>query len=148
MVNFPLIRKCFKGSRGHRETAAGNRDDRQGRFEEFLDENLPRIVHPDRALDAGLLAALRAMWRRAGPEVFARHLRALVNDSDCRAFLSLIRCPTLVVAARQDAYFPVEEHEYLAAGARLAVVEDCGHSSTLERPQAVTALLRDWLTDP
>lgn len=113
----------------------------QGRFEEFLDENLPGIVHPDRARDAGLLAALRAMWRRAGPEVFARHLRALVNDSDCRAFLSLIRCPTLVV----------EEQEFLAAavaGARLAVVEDCGHSSTLERPQAVTALLRDWLTDP
>jgi pimeloyl-ACP methyl ester carboxylesterase len=123
----------------------------QGRFEEFLDENLPGIVHPDRARDAGLLAALRAMWRRAGPEVFARHLRALVNDSDCRAFLSLIRCPTLVVAARQDAYFPVAEQEFLAAavaGARLAVVEDCGHSSTLERPQAVTALLRDWLTDP
>ncbi len=123
----------------------------QGRFEEFLDENLPGIVHPDRARDAGLLAALKAMQRRAGPEVFARHLRALVKDSDSRAFLSLIRCPTLVVAARQDAYYPVEEHEFLAAavaGARLAVVEDCGHSSTLERPQAVTALLRDWLTDP
>jgi hypothetical protein len=39
--------------RGHRGTAAGNRDDRPGRFEEFLDENLPGIVHPDRARDGG-----------------------------------------------------------------------------------------------
>ena len=91
------------------------------------------------------------MQRRAEPEVFARHLRALVNDPDSRAFLSLIRCPTLVLAARQDAYFSVEEHEFLAtavAGARLAVVEECGHSSALERPQAVTALLRTWLKNP
>jgi pimeloyl-ACP methyl ester carboxylesterase len=29
--------------------------------------------------------------------------------------------------------------------ARLCVVEDCGHLSTIEQPQAVTALLRDWL---
>jgi pimeloyl-ACP methyl ester carboxylesterase len=28
---------------------------------------------------------------------------------------------------------------------RLAIIEDCGHMSTMERPQAVTALLRDWL---
>jgi pimeloyl-ACP methyl ester carboxylesterase len=123
----------------------------QGHFEEFLDKNLPRIVHPDRAGDAGLRAALKAMQRRAGPEVFARHLGALVNDADSRALLPLIRCPTLVVAARQDAYFSVEEHEFLAAviaGARLAILEECGHSSTLEQPQAVTNLLRDWLTDP
>jgi pimeloyl-ACP methyl ester carboxylesterase len=30
-------------------------------------------------------------------------------------------------------------------GARLAVIEQCGHLSTMERPQAVTVLLRDWL---
>jgi pimeloyl-ACP methyl ester carboxylesterase len=78
-------------------------------------------------------------------------LKALVNDADSRALLPLIHCPTLVVAARQDAYFSVEEHEFLAAAitrARLAVVEECGHSSTLEQPQAVTALLRNWLLEP
>ncbi|WP_439578632.1 alpha/beta fold hydrolase [Elioraea sp.] len=30
-------------------------------------------------------------------------------------------------------------------GARLAVIEECGHRSPLERPQAGTALLRLWL---
>jgi pimeloyl-ACP methyl ester carboxylesterase len=77
----------------------------QRHFEEFLDENLPRIVHPGRASDVTLSAALKTMQRRAGPEVFARHLRALVNDFDSRALLPLIRCATLIVAARQDAFF-------------------------------------------
>jgi len=31
------------------------------------------------------------------------------------------------------------------SGAKLAMIEDCGHLSPLERPQAVTALLRMWL---
>jgi pimeloyl-ACP methyl ester carboxylesterase len=30
-------------------------------------------------------------------------------------------------------------------GARLVVVPDCGHLSTLERPQAVSDALRAWL---
>jgi len=28
---------------------------------------------------------------------------------------------------------------------QLAVIEDCGHLSTMEQPQALTALLRQWL---
>ena len=31
------------------------------------------------------------------------------------------------------------------AGARLTVVEDCGHLATLERPEEVNAALRRWL---
>jgi pimeloyl-ACP methyl ester carboxylesterase len=30
-------------------------------------------------------------------------------------------------------------------GARLVVVPECGHLSTMERPQAVTAALLDWM---
>jgi pimeloyl-ACP methyl ester carboxylesterase len=31
-------------------------------------------------------------------------------------------------------------------GARLQVIEDCGHLSTLEQPDAVNHALRAWLT--
>jgi pimeloyl-ACP methyl ester carboxylesterase len=31
------------------------------------------------------------------------------------------------------------------AGARLVVVPDCGHLSTLERPEAVTRALLEWM---
>jgi pimeloyl-ACP methyl ester carboxylesterase len=30
-------------------------------------------------------------------------------------------------------------------GARLEVIEDCGHLSTIEQPEAVTAALTQWL---
>ena len=30
-------------------------------------------------------------------------------------------------------------------GARLEVIEDCGHLMTLERPEAVNAILAGWL---
>jgi pimeloyl-ACP methyl ester carboxylesterase len=34
----------------------------------------------------------------------------------------------------------------LIPGARLEVVEECGHLSTLERPEMVVAAMRRWLT--
>jgi pimeloyl-ACP methyl ester carboxylesterase len=43
---------------------------------------------------------------------------------------------------------PVALHEEMAAaihGAKLVVVEDCGHLSTLEQPDRVTAAMRHWL---
>jgi pimeloyl-ACP methyl ester carboxylesterase len=33
----------------------------------------------------------------------------------------------------------------LIPNARLSIIEQCGHMSTMERPHAVTAMLRDWL---
>ena len=55
---------------------------------------------------------------------------------------------TIPDLTRQDAMTPLEVHEEMLTHiphSRLAVIEDCGHASTMERPQAVTALLRDWL---
>jgi pimeloyl-ACP methyl ester carboxylesterase len=56
--------------------------------------------------------------------------------------------PTLVLCGRQDGLTPLERHEEIAAAipnARLSVIEDCGHLSTMERPAAATAMMRDWL---
>ena len=51
---------------------------------------------------------------------------------------------------RQDALTPLSMHEEMAdliPGARLAVIEDCGHLSTLEQPEAVNREMRRWLQD-
>ncbi len=69
---------------------------------------------------------------------------------DSRPGLPEIACPTLVLCGRQDAQTPVECHQEIAAaipGAKLTVIEDCGHLSPRERPEAVTAALRAWLGD-
>jgi pimeloyl-ACP methyl ester carboxylesterase len=120
-----------------------------GEFESLLQQNLPLIVHPDRLADAALAGPLLTMQRKAGRETMLRNMWAYHADDDSRPLLPLIRCPTLVLAARDDRFFPLAEQQFLAsaiAAARLAVIDDCGHSAPMEHPQAVTALLRYWLS--
>ena len=52
------------------------------------------------------------------------------------------------ICGRQDAITLLSSHEEMAAGirgARLEVLEECGHLSTLEKPAEVNAALREWL---
>jgi len=120
-----------------------------GEYETLLQENLPFIVHPDRLGDAALVGPLLKMQRQAGRETLLRNMRAYHADDDSRSLLPLIQCPTLVLAARDDRFFPFAEQQFLAgaiAAARLAVIDNCGHSAPMEHPQAVTSLLRYWLS--
>lgn len=65
--------------------------------------------------------------------------------------LASISAPTLVIVGADDVATPVHKAEAIVEhlpGARLEVVADAGHSSTIEQPEAVTALLRDFLLGP
>lgn len=120
-----------------------------GHFEKGLGEQFERIVHPDFRKNGPFLKAFQDMLLRVGPEVVLAHIQAMINDIDSRACLPKIAAPTLIVAGRQDPLFSTEEHQFIAAqirGARLAIIEECGHLIQMERPQAVTSLLRYWLT--
>src|SRR3569833_2302159 len=80
-----------------------------------------------------------AMMRLA-PERIAR--------PDSRPMLGGIRCPTLVLVGDADVATPPELSREIAAGiagAKLVVVPNCAHLSTLEQPEAVNAALIDWL---
>jgi pimeloyl-ACP methyl ester carboxylesterase len=59
-----------------------------------------------------------------------------------------VRTPTLLVWGREDAIAPLECGEIYARaipGARLAVIEDCGHMPEMEKPAKFGALVRDFL---
>lgn len=119
-----------------------------GRFKGVTPRLLPLFLHPDRLQDTALTEAVMAMAGRVGRDAFLDQQRAIMARADSRPLLGGIRAPTLVLCGREDALTPLDRHVEIAAGipgARLAVVEDCGHLSTMERPQAVTAMLRDWL---
>ena len=121
---------------------------RDGRFDEVWRTLLPKIVHPDRVDDPGIVAAVEEMARSVGPEAFERQERAIIGRPDSRADLRGISCPTLVLCGRDDALTPPPLHEELAAGipgANLRMVDRCGHLSTLERPEEVTRAMREWL---
>ena len=119
-----------------------------GRFEEVPHRLLPNVVHPDRLDDERLASVVFDMAKAIGPEVFVRQERAIIGRPDSREDLPNITCPTLVLCGREDALTPLHLHEEMASlipDSRLRVIEECAHLSTLERPERVTAALREWL---
>jgi pimeloyl-ACP methyl ester carboxylesterase len=117
-------------------------------YRSIVAELVPKWIHPSRLHDADVGQVARDMALEAGPEVFARQQRAIISRADSRPLLSGIRWPTIVVCGRDDALMPMEIHAELASGisgATLEVIEACGHLSPLERPVAVSDVLRGWL---
>ena len=122
----------------------------KGRFKGVTPRLLPLFIHPDRLGDGALTGAVTAMAEAVGKDAFVRQQRAVLGRPDGRADLARIACPTLVLCGRQDEPTPLKVHQEMAAAipdARLVVIEDCGHLSTLERPEAVTLAMRQWLTE-
>jgi pimeloyl-ACP methyl ester carboxylesterase len=120
----------------------------RGEFPKVTETLLPLLVHPSRVGQAALADVVRSMADNIGKETFVRQEKAIISRADSLALLSAIGCPTLVLCGRQDALTPLAVHQEIAAGikgARLEVIEDCGHLSTLERPAEVNAALRRWL---
>ena len=122
----------------------------KGRFKGVTPRLLPLLIHETRLDDEGLTDVVLAMAERIGKPAFIDQQRAIMARPDSRAGLAEICCPTLLLCGRQDALTPLAGHQEMAAAipnARLLVIEDCGHLSSLERPEQVTAALRDWLLD-
>lgn len=121
----------------------------EGRFMEVTTERLmPALVHPSRQGEPDITNAIERMAENVGEEAFLRQLSAQRGRPDSRESLARIECPTLVLCGRQDALCPFALHEEMAgtiSGAVLVPVEGCGHLSSLERPEAVTAVLRYWM---
>lgn len=118
-------------------------------MEGALAKLLPVFIHPARLTDTTLVGVVTQMARDTGVDTFARQQQALMSRPDSRPILATIRCPTLVLTGAQDLLTPVTEHEEIAAGiagAQLEVLPDCGHLSTLERPEAVNAAMQRWLS--
>ncbi|MDH8426037.1 alpha/beta fold hydrolase, partial [Klebsiella pneumoniae] len=67
---------------------------------------------------------------------------------DSRPTLATIKCPTLVLTSDTDNMMPPDASSEIAngiPGAKLVTIQDCGHLTQLEKPQAVTDALLDWL---
>ncbi|MFZ1104176.1 MAG: alpha/beta fold hydrolase [Hyphomicrobiaceae bacterium] len=134
------------------ERTAGRRDlvanaEREGvrRAQELL---MPVLIHPSRFGERPLVESILQMAVDTGVAAFKRQEAALIGRPDNRPLLASIRCPTLVLVGREDLLTPVDQHREIAdaiPGARLEIIPDCGHLSTLEQPEAVNRALRAWL---
>jgi pimeloyl-ACP methyl ester carboxylesterase len=122
----------------------------KGEFHGVTPRLLPLFVHPDRLSDKPLTDAVMAMTERVGKDAFLRQQRAIMGRPDNRPNLPKIHCETLVLCGRQDQMTPLAWSEEIAAlvpGAKLEIIEDSGHLTTMERPWETSVALRQWLTE-
>ena len=123
---------------------------RQDGVQAMCDQWVKAMVHPERLDDAPLIGAIRAMFMRKSAERLARQQQALLTRPDSTPALRALKLPTLVLCGRQDGWANVAQHEAmqaLAPHAGLAVIEGAGHMMLMERPQATSQAIRNFLDE-
>jgi len=106
------------------------------------------MVHPARLADSELIDHVLDMFESKTPELYAAQIHAMLNRPDGGPLLGQIKCPTLVLCGHEDSWAPAPRHHDMAEripGSTLVDIPNCGHMSTLERPEAVNEAMRAWV---
>jgi pimeloyl-ACP methyl ester carboxylesterase len=123
---------------------------REGGIEALIPELPARWLHPSHVQRSDLTALMAEMARSIGARGQFNQQTAMMGRPDSHDDLSRVEVPTLVMCGRNDPVTPVADHEAIAAripGARLQIIKDCGHLSTIEQPGSVNRVLIDWLME-
>jgi pimeloyl-ACP methyl ester carboxylesterase len=121
---------------------------RAGQYHAMLDEFFPGLVHPSRHGDASLRQLIHDMGDDVTVDGFIRQQTAIMARSDSRPSLAWIKCPTLVLTGDEDNTIPNSLSKEMADGihgAKLVILQNCGHMPQPEQPEATTAALVEWL---
>jgi pimeloyl-ACP methyl ester carboxylesterase len=145
------------------DTTAGADTDarRQGRMADIakvqaggIDALIPELpgrwLHPDHRVDPALVDLMSSMARNIGARGQFNQSQAMLKRPESFTTLRMVRVPTLILCGAQDPVTPLADHEAMrdcVPGARLVAIDDCGHLSTIEQPDAVTAKLQEWLRE-
>ncbi len=106
------------------------------------------MVHEARLKDRKLVESILQMFERRTPAQFAAQINALLQRPNAAPLLPMISCPTLVLCGQEDAWSPLSTHRVMAQlipHSALVPVPQCGHMSTMERPDEVSTALGTWL---
>lgn len=123
---------------------------RAGDFAALLAQAMTSLLHPAHQDDQRLLDINVRMGLTVGLDGLARQTEAMNARIDSRPHLAAIAVPTLVLVGDSDPLTPPLLSEEMAAaipGARLVIIQQSGHGSTLEQPEAVNRALIAWLED-
>lgn len=114
---------------------------------------LPIMFGPTFLADPSGRPAIDAFLARLGQVDRAGMKKAIYGVADRDAVTDLlptITTPTLVVVGADDVATPVVKSETIAAGiagARLEIVPDAGHSSTIEQPGTLSDLIERFVSE-
>ena len=118
---------------------------REGGIEALIPELPARWLHPEHVRLVELTNLMADMARSIGARGQFNQQTAMLSRPDSHADLERVRVPTLLACGREDPVAPVRGKEAMAAripGARLEIIENCGHLSTIEQPDVVTRVLK------
>ena len=121
---------------------------RRGELRAIRDESFPELVHPSRRDDAAILELVHAQDEDVGIDGYLRQQTAIIARVDSRPTLATIKCPTLVLTGDTDNTIPNAFSKEMAegiAGARLVILDRCGHLPQAEQPEATVQALTEWL---
>ncbi|MGY3033492.1 pimeloyl-ACP methyl ester carboxylesterase [Bradyrhizobium sp. USDA 4354] len=121
---------------------------RRGELRAVREESFPELVHPSRRDDAAILELVHRQDEDVGVDGCLRQQTAIIARVDSRPTLATIKCPTLVLTGDADNTIPNALSKEMAegiAGARLAIVDRCGHLPQAEQPEATMQALTEWL---
>ena len=109
-------------------------------------------IMPKYAFDPEQLLQLEPLVMKmaldVGADEFINQWRALASRVDSWGMLKDIRCPTLILCGAHDALCNERLHRDMALEikhARLEIIDEAGHLSTLEAPEQVNRALENWL---
>lgn len=119
-----------------------------GEMNAVISEDLkPKYLSPANHNDT-ILKTIRAMADDLGPEVFVRQSFALMFRKHYLDLLPQINCPALVLTGEDDTICGSDINKIMAdkiPNARYVELKNCGHLSTLERPEAVTQAIAELM---
>jgi pimeloyl-ACP methyl ester carboxylesterase len=141
----PLLAPPDAGRQGLRDRAAKARAEGMAGIAEAI---LQAATSGDTKANNPVAAALvRELLMRQDAEGYARTCEALAAAE--AADIRRIGCPTLLVTGDEDAIAPPSTVRALAeqiAGARVAILQRCGHWTTIERAAECNAALKEFLS--
>jgi pimeloyl-ACP methyl ester carboxylesterase len=121
---------------------------RRGELRAIREESFPELVHPSRRDDSDILKLVHAQDEDVGVEGYLRQQTAIIARVDSRSTLATIKCPTLVLTGDADSTIPNALSKEMAEGipgARLVILDRCGHLPQPEQPEATVRALSEWL---
>ena len=111
---------------------------------ELQSDWIPLLLSEPARRQLGLVELTLAMGDEVGAANLDAQLALQATRIDERPALRNVGCPTMIIAARQDALCSVAKHaelNELIPGSSLMIIENCGHLSPFERPAAVSQMV-------
>jgi pimeloyl-ACP methyl ester carboxylesterase len=115
-----------------------------------VDAVLPAFLAEQNLKNTALTDKVRKMAEETGLDTFLNQMAAIIGRVDSQPTLQTISCPTLVIVGANDTLTPPELAREIVngvSGAQLVVIDDCGHLSALEQPDAVSQAIKTFLQD-